>query len=194
MTGNTQRREARGARKGRGFGSGLRAAVALAGMLVAAASAVANEGWLTSYEEAMEAAREQEKPVLTIFTGSDWCPHCRTLEEKVLDTETFRAWAEGRIVLLMIDLPQQGISAEERARRSRVCITYGVRTFPSAVLIGPDGTRITSQAGYTGQPADDWVAALDGHLPAPGTAATSVVASADAPPLKLTSGNARPRR
>ncbi|MFM7108597.1 MAG: thioredoxin family protein [Planctomycetaceae bacterium] len=147
----------------RGFGPTVRACIAATCLL--AGSAFAGDGWLTSYDAAMEAAREQQKPVLTIFTGSDWCPHCQTLEDQVLHTETFRAWASGRLVLLMIDLPKQGISAEERATRSRVCIKYGVRTFPSAVLIDPQGSPITSQSGYLGQSADAWVATLDGHLP-----------------------------
>ena len=98
------------------------------------------------------------------------------------------------MVLLMIDLPQQGISAEERGVRSRVCIKYGVRTFPSAVLIGPDGGRITAQTGYVGQSADAWVAALDGHLPARDPAGSPAVAKLDEPAMRLTSGNARPRR
>ena len=192
MTVTGQRRGLGGSREFRGLGAAVRAACAWACCLLG--SAVAGEGWLTDYDAAMAAAREHQKPVLTIFTGSDWCPHCRTLEEKVLETETFRDWAEGRIVLLMIDLPQQGISAEERAARSRVCIKYGVRTFPNAVLIGPDGGRIASQAGYLGQSADAWVAALDSHLPAPEPTATPVVAALEGQPLKLTSGSGRPRR
>ena len=142
----------------------------LAGILAAAAVAwatacQAGQGWLTSYDEALAAAERTGRPILTIFTGSDWCLHCHTLEENVLQTETFSRWAEDRVVLLLIDLPQQGISQEERQSRSRVCIKYGVRSFPSALLIGPDGTRIAGQAGYTGQPAEAWVAAMDGHLP-----------------------------
>jgi thioredoxin-related protein len=122
--------------------------------------------WLTDYEQAMSAAREQGRPVLTIFTGSDWCPHCRILEEKVLHTDTFRAWADDRLVLLMIDLPQQGISADERRARSRVCVKYGIRSFPSALLVAPDGEKIAVQSGYTGQSPENWVATMDGHLPA----------------------------
>jgi thiol-disulfide isomerase/thioredoxin len=150
-----------------GFATGARWAVlvlvAAVGFLGSRAGA---DDWLTSYETAMTAAREQGRPVLTIFTGSDWCPHCRTLEEKVLRTETFREWAEDRLVLLMIDLPQQGISAEERRVRSRVCIKYGVRTFPTALLIAPDGEKLALQAGYLGQTPENWVATMDGHLPA----------------------------
>ena len=129
--------------------------------------AQASDRWLTSYETAMETARDTGRPVLTIFTGSDWCPHCRTLEDNVLATDTFLDWADGRVVLLMIDLPQHGISQAVRSERSQVCIKYGVRTFPSALLIGPDGQKITVQSGYTGQSPSTWVAQFASHVPSP---------------------------
>ena len=44
-----------------------------------AAEAAAGE-WLTSFDSAMAEAESTGKPVLVVFTGSDWCPHCRTLE------------------------------------------------------------------------------------------------------------------
>jgi thiol-disulfide isomerase/thioredoxin len=126
----------------------------------------ASDRWLTSYETAMETARDTGRPVLTIFTGSDWCPHCRTLEDNVLATDTFLDWADGRVVLLMIDLPQHGISQAVRSERSQVCIKYGVRTFPNALLIGPDGQKLTGQSGYTGQSPSTWVAHFASHVPA----------------------------
>jgi hypothetical protein len=135
-------------------------ACAMVGRLSAA------ERWLTSYESAMESARETGRPVLTIFTGSDWCPHCRTLEDNVLASDAFRSWADGRVVLLMVDLPQHGISQAVRSERSQVCIKYGVRTFPSGLLIGPDGQKIALQTGYAGASPETWIAHFDSHLPA----------------------------
>lgn len=138
--------------------------------------AAASEGWLTDYDTALTKAAESGRPVLTIFTGSDWCPHCKTLEDNVLATETFLEWASDNVVLLMLDLPQQGISPEVRSERSQVCIKYGVRTFPSALLIGPDGQKITVKKGYHGQSAATWVSDMAAHVPArptaPATAAT----------------------
>jgi thioredoxin-related protein len=145
--------------------SRLVAAVFIA--LAVAGSALANDRWLRNYDEAMRAAEQTGRPVLTIFTGSDWCPHCVTLEKKVLDSQQFLAWAENRVVLLMIDLPQQGISQEERHARSRVCIKYGVRTFPNTVLIAPDGAKIMAQSGYHGQTPEAWLATMEKHVPAP---------------------------
>jgi thioredoxin-related protein len=133
--------------------------------------------WLTEYSAALAAAEETGRPILTVFTGSDWCQHCLTLERKVLETETFRTWAEERVVLLLIDLPQQGISFDERKSRSRVCIKYGVRSFPSVVLLAPDGAAIATHSGYQGQAAETWVATLETSLPAQSVAAANHVHS-----------------
>ena len=157
------------------FQFSARAAFAAANRLLAAVfvclavvgPALASDHWLRNYDEAMAAAERTGRPVLTIFTGSDWCPHCVTLEKKVLDSQQFLSWAENRVVLLMIDLPQQGISQEERNVRSRVCIKYGVRTFPNTVLIAPDGAKIMGQSGYHGQTPEAWLASLEKHVPVP---------------------------
>ena len=151
----------------------LAMAAALAFAALACGGASASDRWLTSYETAMETARDTGRPVLTIFTGSDWCPHCRTLEDNVLSTETFLNWAEDRVVLLMIDLPQHGITQAVRSERSQVCIKYGIRTFPSALLIGTDGQKLAVQSGYTGQPAPTWVAQFASHVPDPREAMAS---------------------
>lgn len=138
----------------------------------------ASEGWLTDYDAALSVATESGRPVLTIFTGSDWCPHCKTLEDNVLATDTFHSWASDNVVLLMIDLPQQGISPAVRSARSQVCIKYGVRTFPSALLIGPDGQKITVKKGYNGQSAATWVSEMASHVPARPAAPAAVAATA----------------
>jgi len=150
--------------------AGRRAAIAALLVAALAAPALAGDRWLTSYDEAMAAAERSGRPVLTIFTGSDWCPHCVTLEKKVLESPQFIAWSADRVVLLMIDLPQQGISQDERHARSRVCIKYGVRTFPNTVLIAPDGAKIAAHSGYHGQSPEAWLATLDKHVPAPSLA------------------------
>jgi thioredoxin-related protein len=178
-------------------GRSLRTAghVALALFLSTAAAVTrAEPQWFRDYSEALAVAEQTGRPVLTVFTGSDWCQHCRTLERNVLETETFREWADGRVVLLMIDLPQAGISLEERKARSKICVRYGVRSFPNTVLVAPDGTKITAQAGYHGETPSTYVASLDGHLPArdfAGTDGRPVHSSLDAA-VQTARGSKRP--
>lgn len=133
----------------------------------ASQEASTGQRWLTDYDAALAAAESTGRPVLALFTGSDWCPHCKTLEHNVFGSDIFRNWAEENVVLLMIDLPQAGISQEVRNQRSQVCINYGVRTFPTVLLLGPDGGKITAQTGYKGQSAGEWLARMQEQMPAP---------------------------
>lgn len=130
-------------------------------------SGKAADGWLTDYDAALATATSTGRPVLALFTGSDWCPHCKTLEHNVFGSDVFRAWAKDNVVLLMVDLPQAGISQAVRNERSQICINYGVRTFPSVLLLGPDGRKITTQTGYKGQSAGEWLTSMQAHMPAP---------------------------
>lgn len=140
------------------------------GMFVAAFAALSCchawglDGWTDKPQAAFEAAGQSGRPILMLFTGSDWCPHCHLLEEHVLATEAFKEWAEGRVELLVIDLPRQGIPADVREERSEFCRRYGVKSFPNVVLVAPDGTKIAAQPGYSRQAADVWIGTVGRKL------------------------------
>lgn len=135
--------------------------------------------WHTSYEAAMAEAESRGRPVFVLFTGSDWCPHCRTLEKNVIDTPLFREAIGDRVVLLLVDLPREGISEAVRFERSKVCIQYGVRSFPAVVILGPDGTKLAEKKGYQGQSAQSWVAEMSHHIPADNPPPATAVASSE---------------
>ena len=85
------------------IGSSLRRYVASAAMLVAwshffadtnfslATSPVRDDdsSWMDNAELALKTARQGNKDLLLLFTGSDWCPPCQKLEEEVLGQEDF---------------------------------------------------------------------------------------------------------
>ena len=66
------------------------AVLAVAAVVLVAAPTQASEEWLTNYDEALAESTRSGKPVFVLFTGSDWCPHCRTLEDRVFATSEFR--------------------------------------------------------------------------------------------------------
>lgn len=154
------------------------AGVSVLAVLIVGVSVQASEEWLTDYDEALAESTRSGKPVLTLFTGSDWCPHCRTLEERVFSTSEFESWSEEHVVLLMIDLPESGISPAVRSERSRICLKYGVRTFPSVLVLDSFGEKITEEKGYRGTPASTWIKRLAAKVPAP-----EAVADIDEPML-----------
>jgi len=141
-------------------------AVAVASLCLAPSGRGA-ENWLTDYDEALAESTRNGKPVLALFTGSDWCPHCRTLEERVLATTAFGQWSDEHVVLLMVDLPESGIAPEVRSERSRICIKYGVRTFPTVLVLNSFGEKVAEEKGYRGLSAANWIKRVDAKTPAP---------------------------
>ena len=42
-----------------------------------------NDNFITDMEAAVEQAKEQDKDLLLLFTGSDWCPPCKAYRSQL---------------------------------------------------------------------------------------------------------------
>jgi len=124
-------------------------------------SALASESnslWLTSYEEALNAAQETGKPILADFTGSDWCGWCIKLKEEVFSKPEFKSWAQENVVLLELDFPRSTkLPAELTEQNEELRKKFEVQGFPTILFLDADGEKI-GQYGYDrGGPAA-WIA------------------------------------
>lgn len=57
--------------------------------------------------EAMRLAKENNKNILLLFAGSDWCVHCIRFDKNVLQNADFLAYSENNLVVLKCDFPQR---------------------------------------------------------------------------------------
>ena len=125
--------------------------------------AVAAEGsanWLTDFEAAKEVAASEDKPLLLDFTGSDWCIWCIRLKDEVFTREAFTDYAEDELVLVELDFPRGKSQTEElKAQNAALAEKYGVRGFPTIVLLSPDGDLI-DKTGYRKGGPEAYVAHL----------------------------------
>ena len=118
------------------------------------------EGWLTNYEQALSEAKEQNKPILIEFTGSDWCPPCMRLEREVLSTDTFKAFAGDSLVLLYVDFPRRKqLSEEQTAHNNNLAKQYGIQYFPTVFVLDSSG-KVISQIQYQGGGPDPFIASI----------------------------------
>ena len=63
--------------------------------------------WETNLKKAAEVSMKTKKPLLLFFTGSDWCGWCIRLQNEVLKTPEFAAWAKKNVVLVELDFPRR---------------------------------------------------------------------------------------
>jgi thioredoxin-related protein len=94
-------------------------------------------GWYTDYAEAQKVAAKSHKPMLVLFTGSDWCGWCIKLEKKTLGEAEFKTWAEKKVVLYKADA--KGGPGNLSAENQKMMQGYGARGFPTIVITDAKG-------------------------------------------------------
>lgn len=110
--------------------------------------ASASDGWLTDFEKAKQVAAEKNLPILVDFSGSDWCGWCIKLDNEVFTKAEFKAYAKEHVVLFVADFPNSTPqSAEVKEQNQALSKRYGIRGFPTVLLLRADGTVI-GQTGY----------------------------------------------
>lgn len=108
----------------------------------------ASANWVTNYDAALARAKEQNAKVFLLFTGSDWCVWCMRLEKEILGTPEFAAYAGRNLVLVKLDFPENTpISAELKRQNETLAKKYGIRGFPTVVVLDSRGKRI-GEMGY----------------------------------------------
>lgn len=98
-----------------------------------------NSNWHTDVESGLAQAKKQNKAVMVEFTGSDWCPPCMMMNQKVFSQAAFTSAAEKNYVLVVIDIPRANEELAEE--NSKVAEQYKVKGYPTVVLLDKDGKK-----------------------------------------------------
>jgi thiol-disulfide isomerase/thioredoxin len=125
-----------------------------------------NGRWLTDSAVAFKLAKEYQRPVLALFTGSDWCPWCMKLQKEVFTTKEFRAWAAEKVVVLEIDFPRhKPLPAAQLKVNQEFAGKYGVTGYPTVMFLAADGSTLWKY-GYAEGGAQAWITACEATVPA----------------------------
>jgi thioredoxin-related protein len=124
------------------------------------------EGWVRSFAEAKELAAKEGKSILMEFTGSDWCPPCKALHKNVLGTDVFKSEITKDFILLVLDNPRDKtlVTDAEQEQYKKLSAQYKVTGVPTVFLADAEGKPYHKQVGYSGDPADKWVANARGKV------------------------------
>ena len=141
-------------------------AVGAAAILSLPLNSQAADGWLVDFEKAKAQAAKEGKSILMEFTGSDWCPPCIQLEKNVLSQEAFKTGAPKNFILLKLDSPRDKSkqTPEEIEQYQVLSKQYAIQGVPTIFLTDAKGEPYWQTVGYSGDPADKYVANLNAQL------------------------------
>ena len=104
--------------------------------------------WMTDLKAASDRAHAENRLVLINFTGSDWCGWCIKLKSEVFNTSEFNAFADRHLMLVEVDFPsRKAISAQQLAVNKGLANKYGIRGYPTVVLLNSKGNEV-GRLGY----------------------------------------------
>lgn len=63
--------------------------------------------WQNSFDEAVTLANAEDKPIVLVFSGSDWCAPCIRLKKQILESEEFKTYASEHYVMYNADFPRK---------------------------------------------------------------------------------------
>lgn len=65
------------------------------------------QDWHASFESALSQAQEQNKPIILVFSGSDWCAPCIKMDREIWSSEQFKTYSKEHYVLYRADFPKK---------------------------------------------------------------------------------------
>lgn len=99
--------------------------------------------WLTSSDQAFEQAQNLDRPVLIVFSGSDWCAACIRFKRDVLSKPAFTNFATQELILLNVDFPRRKKNRLPKPlvqKNEALAAQYNQEgLFPRAVLVDAQG-------------------------------------------------------
>jgi thiol-disulfide isomerase/thioredoxin len=109
--------------------------------------------WLNNYQEAVSQSQATGKPIVLLFTGTNWCPACMKLEKEVLTTSEFAGGVGGRFIFLKAEFPDYSEEAIKSSPYYPLLQNHGIDTFPPMVIVNANGQRLYTVNYQAGGPS-----------------------------------------
>lgn len=127
-----------------------------------------------SFDTALKQSKETGRPIMVVFSGSDWCNWCLRLKQEVFKTSEFATWANENVILVEADFPQMSAQpAEIVAQNQKLMEQFGgfVQTYPTVLFLDSD-QRVIGQLGFIDGGPQSWISQVRNLLAADGKLAT----------------------
>lgn len=121
--------------------------------------------WITDFSKAKNIAKEENKVIILVFQGSDWCAPCIKLDKEVWSTDIFKQHATENYVMLQADFPRKrknGLSKEQIKANAVLADKYNAQgVFPFVVVLDATG-KVLGKESYKKVGAEGFIKIIDG--------------------------------
>jgi len=118
------------------------------------------QNWQTDFEEAKKIASEQNKNIIIVFSGSDWCAPCIKLDKNIWQSEAFKNEAAKEWVLVKANFPRKKaneLSKEQTEHNRKLAEKYNIEgSFPLVVILDKSG-KVLGKMGFKNVSPEEYI-------------------------------------
>lgn len=126
-----------------------------------------SQDWKASYAEALTCAKEKSKPIILVFSGSDWCGPCIKLEKTIWQSDDFKSYANDHYILYRADFPRKKanqLSKDLTAQNGMLAERFNPKGhFPLVVLLDNE-EQLLGTTGYKKATPNEYISHLNTFL------------------------------
>ena len=115
---------------------------ALAVLILLVLNYVQAQDITTNMNDAIRQAQENDKRIMMVFSGSDWCKPCIQLKKEVLGSSIFQDFRVSHLIHLELDFPyskQRKLSKQQKQHNESLAETYNPEgSFPKVLILDAD--------------------------------------------------------
>lgn len=126
-----------------------------------------SQEWKTNFEVTKTEATSQNKNILLVFSGSDWCGPCIKLDRDIWKSVEFMEFAKNNLILERADFPkkkQNQLTPEIKELNQSLAEKYNKDgMFPLVVVLDKNG-KVLGKTGYKNVSPTEYIALLKSFL------------------------------
>ncbi len=123
-----------------------------------------SQEWHTDFEEAKTVATSQNKKIILVFSGSDWCAPCMKLEREIWNSEIFKDYAEDNYILLKADFPKRkknALTNIQQEHNNSLAEHYNKNGYFPLVVVMDNKGKALGEVGYKKIDVNAYIKLLD---------------------------------
>ncbi|MGS4344196.1 thioredoxin family protein [Myroides odoratus] len=117
-----------------------------------------------TFNEALKKASSEEKNIILVFAGSDWCAPCIKLDKEVFQSDAFDKEKKNWVFYKADFLKKSKLTAEAKKENSQLADKYNPEGyFPLVVVLNSTG-KVLGKLGYSKDTPSAYIQKLNAFI------------------------------
>ena len=126
-----------------------------------------SQEWKDNYTSVVRCAKDEDKPIILVFSGSDWCAPCIKLDKEIWQSKEFDSYASKNYILYRADFPRKKsnkLPKDLEDQNKSLADSYNPNGhFPLVVVLNKDG-KILGKTGYKKSTPNEYISHLNSFI------------------------------